>query len=551
MADAKEICRWYETLKSARINFDNIAQQIIDHIDSHHPDVTTIRMPGQRKNQFQFDGTAQYGSHVFSQFVQGAVFNQATTWFSLKHREPSINKNQDAASWLNDTRNRMLAEMRPSFYGPAGQCVNGWTLFGNGPLLIEEVPKQERKGVQRLKYTSIPWGQYVMAEGIDGKIDKFIRCLKLPAHQAVKLGDVSDAITTAAEKEPMKEFEILHSIMPRDLQAYSKSKIKTNKEYDFASCMIELEKKRIIKESGYRKFPVAIARYDLIAGEVYARGKGEIALSDQKSLSHTDESALLKWDRELDPPLLVRRGSVIGNIISTQSKGLNVVTDINNSIRPLIEGSNWQAHDMMADRKQKQILQVFNVNEILNLLAREKIEMTAFEVNARLNLLQQIIGPIFGLLESEFLAVIIDVTLDYMAHIPGMLDNPPEIIASSPAAAALDIVYEGPLARAQRNQEIENIQRSIADIGGMQPIFGEAPLMVDGEKVIRRLFEIRSTQDLLVDEEKFQERVTELQQQQAAQQQAQLIAGGAQALGAAAPGIKALREIPPGQAAAA
>jgi hypothetical protein len=314
---------------------------------------------------------------------------------------------------------------------------------------------------------------------------------------------------------------------------------------------VEAEGKRLIKESGYRKFPVAVARYDLIAGETYARGLGEIALPDQKSLHRADEAALLKWDRELDPPLLQKRGSIIGGILSTQARGRTVVSDIHNSVKPLIEGSNWQAHDMMADRKQKQVLQVFHVNEILNLMSREKPEMTAFEVSARLQLLQQIIGPIFGLLESEFLMVIIDICLDLLGHIPDLISQPPDEIAQSNTNDAFDVVYEGPLARAQRNQEIQAIQQSVADLGGIQPFSPESVKLVDWEATARKLFEIRGTQDLLLSPADYTAKVNEMIQQENAQKQAQLMAGGAQAAGQAAPFLKVMRDqASTGQAAA-
>jgi hypothetical protein len=552
MSSAQDIYRWYEQLKNERFNFDNTAQAIIDNIDPHHRDVTIERAAGARKNERMFDGTGGYGSHIFSQFVQGALFNQATQWFSLRSRDPQVNQKQDNAAWMKDTTARILLQMRPSFYGPAGQNVLDWGLFGNGPMLIEEVPRGPRAGLGRLKFTAIPWGQYVMAEGDDGKIDKFIRSMKLPAHQVVKLGKVSDSIERAAEKEPMKQFEILHSIMPRDFSGYSKSKVSTNKDYPFASCWVEVEAKRLIKESGYRKFPVAVARYSLIAGETYARGLGELCLPDQKSLHRADESALLKWDRELDPPLLQKRGSIIGNILSTQARGRTVVTDINNSVKALFENSNWQAHDMMADRKQKQILQVWHVNEILNLMSREKPEMTAFEVSARLQLLQQIIGPIFGLLEAEFLSVIVDICLDLMANIPGMIAKPPADIAQSIPHNAFDIVYEGPLARAQRNQEIQAIQQTVADIGGIQPFEPSIPKLLDWEKTARRLSEIRGTQDLLVSNEEYIDAMNKMLEQQNAEKQAAMIGGAAQAAGQAAPFLKVMRDqASGGQSAAA
>jgi hypothetical protein len=542
MSKPEEIVRWYEQLKNKRTNFDSTAQQIIDYIDPHVSDVSVERAPGARKNERAFDGTSGYGSHVFSQFVQGALFNQATAWFSLRSRDPAVNAKPENAAWLADTTLRMLLALRPNFYGPAGQVVHSWGLFGNGPMLIEEITKP-REGGNRFRFTSIPWGKYVMAEGDDGRIDKFIRSLKLPAHEVVKIGDASDDVKKCAEKDPLKEFEVLHSIMPRDFQqTYSKSKTKTNREYDYASCWVEKDKKKLLKESGYRKFPVAVARYDLIAGETYARGLGEVSLADQKTLSMADERAIMKWDRELDPPLLQKRNSIIGGILSTQARGRTVVTDIHNSIKPLNEGSNWVAHDQMAERKQRQILQIWHVQEILNLLAREKPEMTAFEVNARLTLLQQIIGPIFGLLEAEFLSVIVDILLDLMAHIPDMIAEPTDDIAQSSPYGAFDVVYEGPLARAQRNQTITNIREGIADVAGVVGLYPQAQLIVDWEKTLRRVWEIRSIHDLLIDHETFEFNVEQQQQQQQQQKMFEMMGGGAAALGAAAPGIKALGE---------
>ncbi len=551
MSKAQEIARFYDQLKGKRYNFDTLNQEVVDYIAPHNADIVTLRSPGEKKTQAMYDSTAGYGSHVFSQFVQGSVFNQSTKWFSLAHREPDANSKQSNAEWLNQTRDKILAMMRTSFYGPAGQSVNSWTLFGNGPLLIEDVPKT-RDSMNPIRYTSVPWGQYVMSEGDDGRVDQFIRCLKLPANIAVKLGDVSDDIRNAADKDPLKEFEILHSILPRDFQESKRSKIKLSKDFDWASVWVEKNSKgpRIIKEGGYRKFPVAIARFDILSGETYARGPGHLALPDAKSLNEADRKAQLKWDRELDPPTLTRRNSIVSKILDKRAGGDTIVSDPNNSVKPLFEGSNWQAHDHMAVRKEQAILRVFHVNEILNLLAREKPEMTAFEVNARLTLLQQILGPIFGLLEAEFLSVIVDVTMDNMAH-QGLLDAPPDDIGDiSQPDGLFDVIYEGPLARAQRNGEILAVQQMVADIQGLATVNPEILLIADTEKAARMLAEIRGTQELLKSEREYTADVNAQREAQNAEKALAVAAGGAEALGKAAPGLRELRESGEGRAAA-
>jgi hypothetical protein len=544
MSRPTEIVRLYETGRSQRGNFDNTYQEIIDHIDPHHRDIVGDRAPGSKKNLRQFDGTALNASQLFADFYQGSVFNQGTKWFTVRHSYDDINKKPENVSWYDSARDIALQHMR-NFYGPGGQAITSWALFGNGPVLCEVLPSP--KGYQaRLKYTSIPWGQYVMFEGDDGKIDKFIRSMKLPAHQIVSMfgeTNVSDEIAKAGTSgkgaEMMKEFEILHSILPRDFQVYSKSAIKTNKDYDFASCWVEAKQKKLLKESGYRKFPVAVARYRQISGEIYARGLGEVCLANAKTLNTMIELSLLRAGRELDPPMLIRRNSIVNGILNQQAKGKTTVNDINNSVRPLLESANWQAFDHMVDVMATQINRVFHVEDILNLLSHESPQQTAFQVNARLNLLQQILGPVFGQNDVDFFNPLIDVTLDNLAHMK-MLPPAPDDIATS-GKDAFNFIYEGPLARAQRNNELTNIQQCVADTGGIAQFFPEAVKQVNWAKLHERIYEIRGVNDLMLSEDDFATEIAALKKQQEAAQMAQMIGGGAEALGKVAPFIKEAR----------
>jgi len=535
MSTPTEIVRWYEQGSNERANFDNIADEIRRFMDPHGPNIQTKDAPGQRRAIEIFDNTAGWAGHLFSQFVQGAACNPAMKWYSLQHPNVELNRNGEVAQWNSIATDQGLALKHDSFYGPVGQCINEWAFYGNAPMLVEEVP-QKRPGLKRIRYTAVPFGSYVMFEGDDGKIDRFIRSLELPAYIAVNLGDVSDDIKKSMEKTPTKKFEILHSIMPRD--AYEKKDIETSTDMPYESCWVEKKSKKLIKESGYRKFPVAIARHTLIAGETYARGRAELALPDARSLNQADQKALLKWDRELDPPTLTKSGTIVGGILDKRAGGNSMVRDVN-GVRPLFEGSNWQAHDTMAQRKEQSVLRVFAVNEIVQLLSRERPEMTAFEWDGRIKLLQQILGPVYHLLEADFFSVIIDIELDIMLNIPGML---PALPAELERFGAHMAVYNGPLSKAQRQNEIQDIQQSMADIAGMQPLYAEAPLLIDGEKVIRKLFEIRGTQDVLRNETEFKESVDAYANAKNAEKMAGLLAGGAEALGKAAPGLKVLKD---------
>jgi hypothetical protein len=558
LSQAQSICKNYETLKSARVNLDNIVQDIIDYIAPFYTDVTRTRAPGDRRTYKIFDSTATYGSFILSQFIQGAVCNSATRWFGLGHSDPAINEDSDAANCLKDwTTAMLLAFRRSNFYQGNGQAINSWINMGTGPLLCEMVPKT-RDGLNQLRFTAIPFGKYVMAEGPDGKVDTFIWEVSMKLINAAKMFakdggmnfGLSDDLMRNLDKTPYKDVTFLHCICPRENMEYGSSKVKRADQLPWASCWVEKEKLRMVRESGYRLFPVAISRYDLIAGEPYGRGPSEMALPDARTMNEADKKEMLMWDRQLDPPTLSKRNSIINGVLNKRAGGDTVVTDPNNSVRQLFDQPNWQADDLMRKRKVEQILRIYHVSEILNLLSREKPELTAFETNARLNLLQQIQGPVYSRLEQDYQSVLINVTLDNMAH-AGMLKDPPDILRQGATDGVLSVSYESPLARAARNQEITDLQQSVADIGGIQQFDPTVLQMVDFKKVGRKLFEIRGTQDMLLPLKEFQDKLNQLAAQQNAEKAAQLGAGVAQAAGQAAPFLKVMRDQAGGAGSAA
>ena len=75
--------------------------------------------------------------------------------------------------------------------------------------------------------------------------------------------------------------------------------------------------------------------------------------------------------------------------------------------------------------------------------------------------------------------------------------------------------------------------------------------LVDFKKVSRKLFEIRGTQDMLISEYEFNQKVTKLLAQQNAEKMAMLGMGAAKAAGDVAPFLKVTREGASGGQAAA
>jgi len=158
-----------------------------------------------------------------------------------------------------------------------------------------------------------------------------------------------------------------------------------------------------------------------------------------------------------------------------------------------------------------------------------------------LTLLQQILGPVFGLNDVDFFSVAIDVVMDNAAHM-GLLEAPPDDIAEQGGKDTLDFIYEGPLARAQRNQELISMQQLIADVSGIAQFYPEIVQLYDWEGLARQGADIRGLTQFLLSNKDYTDAVNKQIEKGNAEKMAGLIGGGAEALGKVAPFIKATRE---------
>jgi len=101
--------------------------------------------------------------------------------------------------------------------------------------------------------------------------------------------------------------------------------------------------------------------------------------------------------------------------------------------------------------------------------------MREIEVAVRYELMQRILGPTLGRLETEFLNPLIERVFGTMMRASSsrheVLPPPPPILAEM-GVTEIDIEYEGPLAKAQRMNESKSIQKVMgvgAELSNIKP----------------------------------------------------------------------------------
>lgn len=546
-----DIISYYNQGKSQRNQFDNRWQRFLDLTGLPRKDITTEREPGATKTNEVVDGTTSDAHSTFTNFIHGNLFAQGTKWHSMRYQDPILNEIPEAAWWLFDAVNRMLnLYARTNFYSSTLEWVGdvGWA--GNAEMLTEEV--QSRKPVlQPIAYTTVPVGSFVWCEGNDGLIDTTYRCFPMTVQQIMsRWGDnprafVPDAIRKLADKEPFRNFRILHAIMPRDV-VYNR-RLKTDKQMPYASIWIDYDGKKLIQESGYHEYPCAPGRWAPISGEIYARGQGDLALPDTGSLNYAKSKALIYVDKTVDPPLVYERQSIPGGVIDYNAGGRTVVNNMQRRPELLApsSGGNQRMVELSLVDMRDQIRNVFYYQPIKALISNEspQPEKTAFEVSARLKLLYQIIAPVAGRM-MEGMKRMIDTTFAIMFR-RGMFAPIPDVLVAYMETTKKKIIteveFQGALARFQRQEENEQIMDISQKLLFLSQFDTNVLYKLDAMKAADSIFTVAGRNDLARDKKQVNLIIQKDEQIKQLQQQLMVANSVADTAGKIAPALTAIQ----------
>jgi hypothetical protein len=243
-------------------------------------------------------------------------------------------------------------------------------------------------------------------------------------------------------------------------------------------------------------------------------------------------------------------GDVIGPIKLIPG-GLTVVRGGKNSVFPLEMGGDFQVVNLQKQELKKSIQTIYYLDQ---LQLPQGPQMTAEEVVTRMELMERLLGPTVGRLESEFLRPAIDRGWAIMWR--ASQESPKENIlpplpqqlqdAMRQSKVALRIRFEGPLARAQKSADATAIQKVIQFIGtSVAPLKPDIADSFDFDDWMRKYASISGAPASgIVDPDKVAQMRAQRAQQQAQQAQAAQAQQAAQAAGQAAPLVKALHQAP-------
>lgn len=400
---------------------------------------------GLSKRAELLDDTGTESAKVLAANIMNGLTPSNVRWFG----QQVIGESDEDKRWLETSSTVIWREIHASNFDAAGyECAIDVVTAGWFALYVAE--DRER---QSFHFEQWPISQlYCAASKPGGRIDIVYREYQLTAEQAVnKFGAdaVSPQTVKLAATKPNEPVSFVHSIYPRKTHVVS---ARLAKNLPFASCQVEIEAKHVVRESGYHEFPVIIPRWITIPGSVYGVGPVYDVLPTIRELNYLLFLYRSQGEIEIAPTTLVSSDGVVNpRTVKLGARKLIVVNDVERSIRQLPSAGNWQLAESMIDRLQAAIRKHLMADV---LQPQDGPAMTATEVHARMALVRQMLGPMYGRFQAEYLQPLVERCFG-IAYRAGWLGQAPQSLAGK----SFTVKYLSPMARSQMAEEVTAIQQ--------------------------------------------------------------------------------------------
>lgn len=511
-ADVAALYKRLQRLKSLRLPHEQVWRDCFDHSfpirgSGLQSNTLTAQTALDRKARL-VDDTATDAGRILAAALVSGMTPASSRWFSLE----VVGADDAGKAWLDTMASQLHQEIHASTFDAAAyEC--SLDMVGAGWFALYVTVDEKAGGGFRFEQWPLA-GVYAADSTYGGTCDTVLRSYTLTAAQAFnEFGEqCSEQTKKQAQQEPDASVEICHAIYPRT--AYMVG-AKMAKNLPIASCHFEVQSQKLLRESGYHEMPVIVPRWMVIPDTVYAVGPMFDALPSARQLNEMVRMDMANAELTIAGMWIAEDDGVLNPRTIKVGPRKVIVANSVDSMKPLQPGGNWQLADERIAQLRGQIRKLLMADQ---LQPQDGPAMTATEVHVRVSMIRQLLGPIYGRLQAEYLQPLVErcFALAYRARLFGPA---PESLAGR----GFNVKFIGPLARAQKMEDVGAIERLNADIATLVQVKPEILDIVDFDEQARTLAESLGVPlKLIRDADQVQAiRDARAQQQQAAQQQAQ------------------------------
>lgn len=514
MADADALLRRFNQLKSRRAALEDFWRQCFDYtyplrgagfaVGGTAGPIPEATLQAYAKSQTAriYDPTGTDCTRILASALVSGTVPSNSRWVGMT---PDGVQDDEADEWSDEAADLMWKNIHGSnFDMVVYECMVDIVGAGWFAMFVDQL---EEGGYQ---FEQWPLSNcWLAASKPAGAIDTVYRAVPMSAEQAVNTyGEtmVSDQVREKAKKTPDEQVEFVQAIYPRAGPHGYRSET-----LPFASCHIEIGVNKIVRESGYHEMPVIVPRWMLVPGSVYPVGPVFDALPHIRSLNKIKEMDFASMDLAIAGMWIAEDDGVLNPRTVKVGPRKIIVANSVDSMKALKSGADFQIATMKADELQREIRRMMMADQ---LQPQDKPQMTATEVQVRVELIRQLLGPIYGRLQAEFLQPLVKRCFG-LAYRAGVFGVPPDSLRRR----SLTVSYSNPLARSQKLVDVAAMDRYETTLAQEAAIKGEDVLdNYDWDQAARERAELLGVPAKLIPDEADMQRARE---ERASQMQAQ------------------------------
>jgi hypothetical protein len=522
----------FNKMTSMRHPWESHWQELRDLIHPNASDFNRRTSQGERVTEQIFEGTAPWACEQLAAGLHTFLTSPVERWFSINVAGYNSDQDPMALAWLEEVADLIFREYsRPetNFHPSVHEAYQDLGSIGTTPLY-----QDWDWDSQSITFKAIPLSDVWIDEDYKGMVDTVFRRVYWSTRQIKQyFRKPADMLPPKIleEKNEDRKWEVIHGVFPRADRNIFKLDPSNKK---FASVWFCKEAECVFRRAGYDTFPYHVARWQKKAGETYGRSPGMTCLPDIKLINQMEKTQIKSAQKQVDPPLLVPSDGFMMPIRTSPSSLIffeNGIGD-NNMIKPLETRGRYDIGEDKMSQKRDHIMRCFYADWIVR--DRKKERQTALEISDDRNEMLQLMSPILGRLQNEFLGPIIVRSYNLLLNAGKIPPAPPQL-----QNRKLGLYYTSPAAKAQLSRKALGLRRFLQDITPLAQVDQSVLDAVDMDAV---------TQELALHDEaprrvvRSPEQIAQIRNDRSQRQQLQETAQAAQPLASAMKDIATAKE---------
>ena len=376
-------------------------------------------------------------------------------WFNVGIDGTADHNGKQWLQWSTGRLRRLINNRSANFVRATKEGDHDYATFGQAVISVE----MNRKG-DGLLFRDWHLRDCAWWEDETGKVSGVVRKWGPTYRQLVDyFGEkkVSKNILDQLHKEPFKEVQVRHIVMPSNM--YGDDEIES--KHPFVSVYIDIANDVIIEEVGINHKMYVVPRFQTISGSAYAYSPATVvALPDARALQAMTHTLLEAGERYARPPI-VATAQVIQGDADLSPDGITYIDKeyderLGAALRPLSQDRGGFPIGMELRNNCVNILtSAFYLNKIS--LPDFNREVTAYEIQERMKQYRRENLPLFSPIESEYNGQLCETAFEIAMSV-GLLGSPYDIPES---LRNKDVVFkfESPLTQSEEEKKVSQFNR--------------------------------------------------------------------------------------------